>query len=419
MKILVIGSGGREHAIAHKLWLSPQKPSVFVAPGNAGTAKFATNVAISATDIEGLLVYAKSNAIDLTVVGPEQPLVEGIVDVFEEAGLRIFGPNKVASQFEGSKDFTKAFLMRHGIPTADYKTFESAEEAMANVSLYGYPVVIKADGLAAGKGVVIAENEQEANEALNAMMCDQCFGDAGSKVVIERFLKGIEASILCFCDGETILPMAPAQDHKKAFDGDKGLNTGGMGTYCPSLVVDDAMMATIDETILKPFVKGIKKDGISFKGVLFVGLMIDEDIRVLEYNVRFGDPETEVVLPRMENDLVEVFNATLDGCLSDVTLTWRDETTVCVILASGGYPEVYEKGKLIEGLEMLDSKWVYHCGTSLEGEQVFTNGGRVLGVLGRGANLEEARAHAYENVSKIQFDKMQYRTDIGKVNLGV
>lgn len=412
MKILVVGGGGREHAIAWKLAQSPKKPELFAAPGNAGIASIAQCVPLAATDIEGLKAFALEENIDLTVVGPEQPLVDGLVDAFEAAGLRVFGPNEEAAQFEGSKDFTKAFLMRHGIPTADYKTYTDVTSALAEVGQFGYPVVVKADGLAAGKGVVIAADEREAVEALETMMRGRAFGAAGTTVVLERFLTGTEASVLCFCDGETIVPMAPAQDYKKAQDGDAGLNTGGMGTYCPSRIIDDAMMARIQREILDPFVTGIKADGMAFKGVLFVGLMIDSDIRVLEYNVRFGDPETEVVLPRLKNDLIDVFEATIDGRLHEVTLQWDAQSTVCVILASGGYPEHYEKGFAIEGLDAVSGATVFHCGTALNGDAVVTNGGRVLGVTAQAPTLEMARAKAYEAAEKIQFEGKYNRSDI-------
>ncbi len=412
MKILVVGGGGREHAIAWKLAQSPKKPELFAAPGNAGIASIAQCVPLAATDIEGLKAFALEENIDLTVVGPEQPLVDGLVDAFEAAGLRVFGPNGEAARFEGSKDFTKAFLLRHGIPTADYKTYTDVTSALAEVGQFGYPVVVKADGLAAGKGVVIAADEREAVEALETMMRGRAFGAAGTTVVLERFLTGTEASVLCFCDGETIVPMAPAQDYKKAQDGDAGLNTGGMGTYCPSRIIDDAMMARIQREILDPFVTGIKADGMAFKGVLFVGLMIDSDIRVLEYNVRFGDPETEVVLPRLKNDLIDVFEATIDGRLHEVTLQWDAQSTVCVILASGGYPEHYEKGFAIEGLDAVSDATVFHCGTALNGDAVVTNGGRVLGVTAQAPTLEMARAKAYEATEKIQFEGKYNRSDI-------
>ena len=415
MKILVIGSGGREHAICEKLNQSDKKPILYAAPGNAGISRIATCVDIPVDDLEGLLDFAKRNAIDLTIVGPELPLVMGIVDLFEAEGLAIFGPNKNASQFEGSKDFTKSFLMRHGIPTAHYETHTDLNEALAALARFSYPVVIKADGLAAGKGVVIAESRDVAEETLRSMMESLVFGQAGLKVVIEAFLTGVEASILCFVDGETILPMSPAQDYKKALDGDKGLNTGGMGTYSPSRIIDEAQMERIQRELLDPFIAGIQKDGMSFKGILFVGIMIDEsDINVLEYNVRLGDPETEVTLVRLENDLIDVIQAVLDGNLSQIELKWSENHAVCVIMASGGYPETYEKGKCIYGLGDEADPLVFHCGTRLENEAVVTSGGRVLGVTALGCTLNEARESAYAKVSRIEFDGMSYRTDIAR-----
>ena len=415
MKILVIGSGGREHAICEKLNQSDKKPILYAAPGNAGISRIATCVDIPVDDLEGLLDFAKRNAIDLTIVGPELPLVMGIVDLFEAEGLAIFGPNKNASQFEGSKDFTKSFLMRHGIPTAHYETHTDLNEALAALARFSYPVVIKADGLAAGKGVVIAESRDVAEETLRSMMESLVFGQAGLKVVIEAFLTGVEASILCFVDGETILPMSPAQDYKKALDGDKGLNTGGMGTYSPSRIIDEAQMERIQRELLDPFIAGIQKDGMSFKGILFVGIMIDEsDINVLEYNVRLGDPETEVTLVRLENDLIDVIQAVLDGNLSQIELKWSENHAVCVIMASGGYPETYEKGKCIYGLGDEADPLVFHCGTRLENEAVVTSGGRVLGVTALGYTLNEARESAYAKVSRIEFDGMSYRTDIAR-----
>lgn len=417
MKILIIGSGGREHAIAYKLIQSERKPELFVAPGNAGMADIATCVPLAVDNLEGLLSYAVTEKIDLTIVGPELPLVMGIVDLFEAEGLRIFGPKRYASQFEGSKDFTKAFLQRHEIPTAKSETHVDYASALEALNRFTYPVVIKADGLAAGKGVIIAGTKEEAEMALSEMMEHKIFGNSGTKVVIEAFLKGIEASILCFVDGNTILPMAPAQDYKKAMDGDEGLNTGGMGTYSPSQIIDAPLMDRIQNEILNPFITGIKKDDIDFKGILFVGIMIDGDaINVLEYNVRMGDPETEVTLCRMENDLLDVIDAVLEKRLSQVELSWTEESAVCVIMASGGYPADYEKNKVISGLEsMSESVVVYHCGTKFDSEgNVVTNGGRVLGVTAKATTLNAARALAYQNVSKIQFDKMSYRTDIAK-----
>lgn len=418
MKILVIGSGGREHAIAWKLSQSPRKPELFVAPGNAGISQIAKCIPVASEDLQGLLKFALENKVDLTVVGPEQPLVDGIVDLFESEGLKIIGPNKKAAQFEGSKDFTKQFLVRHNIPTAAFATYESVEEAIAKIDQFGFPLVVKADGLAAGKGVIIAQTKEEAVKALKEMMSEKVFGASGEKVVLESFLEGTEASILCFCDGDTLLPMAPAQDYKKALDGDLGLNTGGMGTYSPSRIIDKQMMAYIQEKILNPFVLGAKRDGIAFKGILFVGLMInqkeEEPIKVLEYNVRMGDPETEVTLPRLENDLIDIFEAILNRELHQVALSWSEEAALCVILASGGYPEVYEKGLVIEGIESVEDAQVFHCGTKFTDHGISTNGGRVLAVTALGSNLQSAREIAYANVSKIHFNGMHYRTDIGK-----
>ncbi len=414
MKVLVIGSGGREHAITQKISESPRVDKIFVAPGNAGTSQIAENINIRVDDIPMLVAFAQKEAIDWTIVGPELPLVLGIVDAFENEGLKILGPNARAAQFEGSKAFTKAFLKKYEIPTAAYEEYTSLEAAKAGCAHFDYPLVVKADGLAAGKGVVIAQNEAEAFEALDDMMAHKHFGDAGEVVVLEAFLRGYEASILCFVDGETILPMQAAQDHKKAFDGDLGLNTGGMGTYSPSLKIDDAMMARIQTEILNPFITGIKEEGIDFKGILFVGLMIEgDDINVLEYNVRLGDPETEVTLPRLKNDLMDIIEAIDQQRLNEVTLEWSEEHAVCVILASGGYPESYEKGKVITGLDKALNGYVFHCGTKMVDGQVLTNGGRVLGVTALGETLEVARQLAYEDVEKITFEGMFCRTDIG------
>lgn len=417
MKILIIGSGGREHAIAHKLSMSHKNPKLFAAPGNAGLSKCATCVPIAVDDIEGLLEFARDREIDLTIVGPELPLVLGIVDRFESEGLRIFGPNAKAAQFEGSKAFTKDFLNRNHIPTAKSETFTALEDAIKGLDAFDYPVVIKADGLAAGKGVIIAETEDEATKALHDLMENRVFGKAGATVVLETFLKGIEASVLCFVDGVTILPMSPAQDYKKAYDQDLGLNTGGMGTYSPSRIIDDTLMQKIQTTILNPFITGIRQEGIDYKGILFVGLMIDgEDVHVIEYNVRLGDPETEVTLIRMENDLLEVIEAVFNQKLDQVELTWTHEQAVCVIMASQGYPESYEKGKAILGLDALPSEgWVYHCGTRFDGDRIVTDGGRVLGVTALGSDLDSARENAYALVRQITFEGAQFRSDIAQV----
>lgn len=416
MKVLVIGSGGREHAIIYKLNESPKVDEIFCAPGNAGISKIAKIVDIKAEDIEALCDFAKKENIELTVVGPEVPLVNGIVDHFEKEGLKVFGPNKKCAQLEGSKAFTKEFLINHNIPTAKYIECMDIEEAKKAIGIYGYPMVIKADGLAAGKGVVIAENEKEGEIALDEMMADKKFGEAGSKIVIEEFLTGIETSILCFVDGESIVPMVSAQDYKKILDGDEGPNTGGMGTYSPSYIYDEDLKKEVDEKILKPITKGFKKDELDFKGILFIGLMItNTGAKVIEFNVRFGDPETQVVLSRLETDLIEIIESVLETRLKDQEILWKKEKAVCVVLASGGYPESYEKGKAIHGLNDIDEDIVvFHAGTKFEGEDIVTNGGRVLGVTAFGDTIEKAREKAYENVEKISFEKMCYRKDIGK-----
>lgn len=413
----MIGSGGREHAIVHKLSKDKRELKLYAAPGNAGIQSLATCVPIEVDDLKGLLEFALNEKIDLTIVGPELPLVLGIVDLFIASGLRIFGPNKKAAQFEGSKDFTKAFLMKHHIPTAKSETHVDLEEALKAIKRFDFPLVVKADGLAAGKGVVIAQTEAEAILAITDMMANQVFGDAGSKVVLEAFLKGIEASILCFVDGQSIIPMQPAQDYKKAKDGDEGLNTGGMGTYSPSKVIDDVMMAKIQSDILDPFIVGIKEDEINFKGILFVGVMIDgEEINVLEYNVRMGDPETEVTLVRLENELLDVIDAVENETLKDIDLKWSTYHAVCIIMASGGYPETYKKGVKIFGLENaeLNNSVVFHCGTKYLERDVVTNGGRVLGVTALGSTLEKARSKAYSSLSQISFENAYYRNDIAK-----
>lgn len=414
LKVLIIGSGGREHAICHKISQSPKVEKIFVAPGNAGIAEMAECINIHVEDTRSLLAFAQKEQIDLTIVGPEAPLVLGVVDAFEAEGLRIFGPNKKAAQFEGSKAFTKDFLMRHKIPTAAYREYLDVEKAIEEVEQFGFPIVIKADGLAAGKGVIIAEDRLTAEKALREIMSDKIFGESGNKVVLEAFLTGIEASILCFVDGETILPMSPAQDYKKAYNNDLGPNTGGMGTYSPSQIIDDVMMAKIKSRLLDPFIKGIHEDGIEFKGILFVGIMIEgDDINVIEYNVRFGDPETEVTLPRLENDLMDVFEAVVDGKLHEIDLKWKPEHAVCVIMASEGYPDAYEKGIEIKNTECVEKAMVYHCGTKKSDGKLLSNGGRVLGVTALGETLEKAKANAYEGLRCIDFPKSFYRTDIG------
>ena len=435
MKVLVVGSGGREHAICWKLKQSPKLDELYCAPGNAGIAKDAVCVDIKAEDIEGICAWAKENDIDLAVIGPEVPLAMGIVDALEEAGIKTFGPNKKCAQLEASKSFTKSFLARHNIPTAGYKEYTDKESLLADVGIYGYPMVLKADGLAAGKGVVIPENEADAIAAIEEMMGDKVFGSAADKIVVEEFLTGVEASMLCFVDENTIVPMESAQDYKRIFDGDKGPNTGGMGTYSPSLLFNEEVEQQIREQILEPTLAGFQKDGLDFKGVLFIGLMLSEaGPKVIEFNNRFGDPETQSVLMRLDSDLLDIFLAVADNKLADVEIKWKDERAVCVVLASGGYPGSYEKGKLISGLDDVDEDVVvFHAGTKLatmpEGSKcascqddcdmkaaVVTSGGRVLGVTAMGATHDEARAKAFDNVKRISFEGMQYRNDIGLIN---
>jgi len=418
MKILIVGGGGREHAIAWKLAQSPKIDKLYCAPGNAGIAEVAECVAIKAEDVDGVCSFAKENKIDLTVIGPEVPLSLGIVDVLAEAGLKAFGPNRKCAQLESSKAFTKAFLARHEIPTAGYKEFTDISELKKSVGIFGYPMVIKADGLAAGKGVVIAENEADAVKAIDEIMGEKIFGAAGDKIVVEEFLTGIEASVLCFVDGKTIVPMESAQDYKRIFDGDNGPNTGGMGTYSPSLIFDDVLEGQIRDRILGPTIKGFQKDGLDFKGVLFIGLMISEEgPKVIEFNNRFGDPETQSVLPRMKTDLLDIMNAVVEERLAEQTIEWSDRKAVCVVMASGGYPGEYEKGKIISGLKDVDKDViVFHGGTKLSDPMIVTDGGRVLGITALGDTHEEAREKAYRNVARISFEGAQYRKDIGRLN---
>lgn len=415
MKILIVGSGGREHTIAWKLSKEKKVSRIYCAPGNPGIGKLADIVDIEVNEIDKLVGFAKKENIDLTIVGPEVPLVLGISDKFEENGLKIFGPNKKCALLEGSKAFSKEFMIRHNIPTAKYMEFTDINLAKENVEIYGYPVVIKADGLAAGKGVVIVNDKNEALSTLEEMMKDKKFGEAGDKIVIEEFLEGIETSILTFVDGETIVPMVSAKDHKNIFDNDKGPNTGGMGTYSPSLIYDEKLENEVRETILNPIIDGIKKDKLDYKGVLFIGLMITkEGPKVLEFNVRFGDPETQVVLTRLETDLVDIIDGILNNRLKYINIKWSENKTVCVVLTSKGYPESYEKGIVINGLEDVDNDIIlFHSGTKLVDKDIVTNGGRVIGVTAIGSTLEEATEKAYKNVEKVKFEGMHYRKDIG------
>lgn len=418
MKILVVGSGGREHAIAWKLAKSKRVEKLYCAPGNAGIASVAECVPVKAEDLEGIRDFCVENKVDMAVIGPEVPLSMGITDLLNEAGIRVFGPDKNCSQLEGSKSFTKAFLKRHHIPTAGYREYTEKEALKKDIGIFGYPMVLKADGLAAGKGVVLAGNYEEAEKAIEEMMGDRIFGDAADLIVVEECLRGIEASMLCFVDGRTIVPMESAQDYKRIFDGDKGPNTGGMGTYSPSLIFNDELKKEIDEKILQPTIRGFIEDGLDFHGVLFIGLMIGEDgPKVIEFNNRFGDPETQSVLMRLETDLADIFDACIDGTLDQIDIRWSDRRAVCVVLASGGYPGSYEKGKVIRGLDDVDEDIVvFHAGTAEKDGQIVTSGGRVLGVTAVGATNDEARAKAFANVEKITFEGAQYRKDIGKIN---
>jgi phosphoribosylamine---glycine ligase len=418
MKILVIGSGGREHAIVQKIAQSPKADRIYCAPGNAGIAMLAECVGIAADDYEGLADFAEKEDIELTVVGPDDPLVGGVVDVFKKRGLRVFGPDKKAAIIEGSKAFSKDLMKKYSIPTAAYETFTDSARAIEFLKTVSFPIVLKADGLALGKGVLICSGYEDAVQGVKQIMEDKQFGSAGDKLVIEEFMIGREVSVLAFCDGTRILPMTSAQDHKRAKDGDRGLNTGGMGTFSPSPFYTKEIDEYCKSYIYQPTMDAMKAEGRDFTGILFIGLMLTKaGPKVLEYNARFGDPETQVVLPRMKNDIIEVFEACIDGRLKDVTLEFEDNAAVCVVLASAGYPEHYEKGFPIYGLEHFIDKpdyFVFHAGTKHSGSEIITNGGRVLGVTATGKDLKEARRKAYEATGWIRFENQYMRNDIGK-----
>ena len=417
MKVLVVGGGGREHALVWKISQSPKVTKIYAAPGNAGIAGLAECTPIKAEDIPGLLAFAKAKAIDLTIVGPEGPLSMGIVDEFTNAGLRIFGPSRKAAEIEASKRYSKDLMKKYHIPTAEYGVFTDKAAAAAYVREKGAPIVVKADGLAAGKGVVVAETVEEALKALDVIMTEKAYGTAGERVVIEECLRGEEASFMAFSDGRTVVPMASSQDHKRVFDADKGPNTGGMGAYSPAPVVTKQLERKVMETIMIPTVRAMEKEGRLFKGVLYAGLMInDNEAKVLEFNARFGDPETQPIMARLETDLIDIIEAILAGSLSKIDIKWKPDSAVCVVMASGGYPGNYEKGKVICGLENaagVSNVSVFHAGTAFKDGKIVTDGGRVLGVTGLGPVVAAAIDNAYKGVREISFDGAHFRRDIG------
>ena len=415
MRVLILGSGGREHALAWKIAQSPKVNKIYCAPGNAGTASVAENIDISPDNIQALRNFALIKGIGLTVVGPEQPLVKGIADSFEESGLRVFGPSQRAAEIEGSKVFCKDLMKKYGIPTARYESFNSLDQ----VKLFtkeDEPVVVKASGLASGKGVVLCRNGKEARSAIQSIMQGKVFGNAGDQVVIEEFLTGQEVSLLAFTDGKTILPLESAQDHKAAFDDDKGPNTGGMGAYSPAPIFTDELKKKVVDDIMIPTVRAMAKEGRYYRGILYAGLMLTESgPKVLEFNARFGDPETQPIMMRIKNDIVPIFEACIDGTLATQTLQWKPESTVCVVMAAKGYPGSYEKGNEITGLNLNENQqaMVFHAGTKLDNGKVLTNGGRVLGVTALGLNINQAIKNAYSVVDKIKWDGIHFRKDIG------
>jgi len=415
MRVFIVGGGGREHAIAWSLKKSPLVSELYMAPGNPGMKNLGDCISTDVEDLEGLVSFAVEKKIDLTVVGPEAPLVMGIVDRFREEGLAIIGPDKKGAVLEGSKAYSKTFMEKYNIPTAKSHTTSDYDEGRIRLKEYSFPVVLKADGLAAGKGVLIAEDQQEAEKALRKILVAREFGDAGNEVVIEEFLVGTETSVIAFVDGNTIVPMASSRDYKRIGDGDRGLNTGGMGTFSPNPAYTKEVEKRVEAEILAPTLKGIQAEGMDYRGIIFIGIMITkEGPKVLEYNVRFGDPETQVILSRLDSDLAEIFLSLLKGELSTMEIQWKKEAALCLILASQGYPEAYEKGKVIQGVDQVDEKTVvFHSGTKLEDGQLKTNGGRVLGVTSMDETLEKARKRAYQNGKRIFFEGKTQRGDIG------
>lgn len=416
MKVLVIGNGGREHALVWQINQSPKVSQIYCAPGNAGISQLAQCIKIDADNIEKLVNFAQKEKVDLTIVGPELPLSQGIVNEFNRRGLKIFGPSQEAIEIESSKVFSKYLMKKYNIPTANYEVFQNSEEAFDYIKQQTFPLVIKADGLAAGKGVFIVKNLDQARDALDVLMEEKKFGEAGKQVVIEGFLEGEEVSILAFCDGKTVVPMVSSQDHKKIFDNDQGLNTGGMGAYSPVPFYTTEIKEKVCREILKPTVKGLQNEGREYKGVLYAGLILTkEGPKVLEFNARFGDPETQVVLPRLKTDLIDVLNAVIEGTLHKINIEWKDNAAVCVVMASGGYPEEYQKGKIINGLEELKEMRdvvAFHAGTKFQDGMVITSGGRVLGITAWADTISKAKKRSYEGIKEIYFENMYYRKDI-------
>ncbi|MDE5755728.1 MAG: phosphoribosylamine--glycine ligase [Clostridia bacterium] len=415
MNVLVIGSGGREHTICWSLAKSPKVDKIYCLPGNGGISQIAECVPISVMDFDAIVDFVDSHKdIELTVVAPDDPLAAGLVDRLEAKGHRAFGPRANAAIIEASKGFSKYLMKKYGIPTANYEEFDNYDKAVEYLAKAKYPLVVKADGLALGKGVIICETKEEGLKAAKEMMVDSKFKDAGKKVIVEEFMVGQEVSILSFCDGKTIIPMVNARDHKRAYDNDQGLNTGGMGTFSPSAIYTKEVEEEVMKNIILPTVDAMNKEGRTFKGVLYFGLMLTDDgAKVVEYNARFGDPETQVVLPRLKTDLCDIFNAVVDGTLDKINIEWSDDACVCVVMASGGYPESYQKGKEITIGDVADDILIFHAGTAIKDGKLVTSGGRVLGVTAKGKDIHEARAKAYEAVSKIHFDGCFCRSDIG------